>query len=120
MGAAEALGGLFQDQSSNAFWVGEYVIVPNPHNTPTFSFQETRPTLVIGLLLKVLAAIEFDPQLRFSADEIDDVRSHHELARERGSVVGKQPPDYTLSRPCLITQPAGTISHLFWDAAHGR
>ena len=77
MGTAEALGGCFEYQPGDAFRISECVVVPNPHDSPTFRFEKLGPTVVIVLLLKMLATVEFDRQLCFAACEIDYVRTNH-------------------------------------------
>lgn len=118
MGTAEALGGFFEEQRSYAFRILERIRIPNPQYAPTFSFEKQCPPIIIGLLVEMLAAIEFDRQPCFAAGEIDNIRPDDQLPSEGRPIIGKNPPNRSLSRRCLIPQPTSAICHLFRNTAH--
>ncbi len=73
MGAAEALGGDTQDMLRGSFRIGEDVAVPEPDDAPSSRFKIGGTFRVVVSLVEMLAAIEFDRQLRRAVGEIDDV-----------------------------------------------
>lgn len=58
----------------------DHGMVPDSQHAIAEAFQVDRATLVIGDLLRVLAAIEFEDELGFGAQEIDDVGAARDLA----------------------------------------
>jgi len=73
VGSAEALGGSLEDQHSDAFWIGGDVIVPDAQDTPPLGFEKCCTAIVVSQLIKMLAAVEFDRQLRLAACQVDDI-----------------------------------------------
>jgi hypothetical protein len=79
VGAAEALGGSLHDRFQHAFGVLIQFVVPDPEDGPSF-LREERITLPIVIGVGVLAAIEFDDELRLPAGEVCVIGADWELA----------------------------------------
>lgn len=73
MGTAEALGGGFEDQHGDAIRIGGDIVIPDAQDPPTLRFEKRCAAIVIGQLIKMLAAVEFDRELRLAAREIDNI-----------------------------------------------
>jgi len=66
----------FRDPLNNGIDIAYYVEVPEPQNSTTIGAQKRAPAFVSLFLLGVLRSIDFDDQVRFRANEIDEERTN--------------------------------------------
>src|SRR5581483_6567333 len=59
----------------------QHLIIPEPHHAKPLIFEPTGPHAV-GLIVGMLAAIDFDNKMFLEAHEIDDIFSNHRLSFE--------------------------------------
>ena len=71
-----------QDHRKHAFYVCQYVIVPETQHAVSPGLQMLHAALVVIRLIRRLAAIPFDDQQRFGAGEIGDLVIDVVLAAE--------------------------------------
>lgn len=74
MGAAEALGGLRQNELSSAVWISEHFAVPKPNDPPPLRLQRMRSRRILVRTLDMLASIDLYPQLCLATGQVQDER----------------------------------------------
>ena len=67
---------LFRNPLNHRIDIAHYVEVPEPQNATTIGAQKRAPAFVSLFLLCVLRSIDFDDQVRFQANEIDEERTN--------------------------------------------
>jgi len=113
---AEALGGLQQYRLSDAFGILVHFVVPEADHGPSILREELRALLVIGGVY-MLAAIDFDDQLRLTAGEIGGLRIDRELACEFGAIARQQMPNDSFLRRRIGAQGPSSVGQALRDAA---
>ncbi len=88
MGAAEALGGSVENCSQRTIRTFDKLIVPETKNRPAF-LSQIFVALPVIIGVRVLAAIEFDDELRLPAGEVRDIGADQQLTRELRPVARK-------------------------------
>ncbi len=90
--AVKALIAASEDKLGCSIRIGLDVIVPEPNDDPTLFLEERGPSRVISHSVRMLAAIKLNSQLRFTACQIHNERSNHQLTRETRTIVPQSQP----------------------------
>jgi len=88
------------------------LVIPESKHPITFPFEQVRTLLVSVLLLRMLAAIDLDHELRTQTREVHDVRADGLLPPEL--------PTLDLASAQLLPQPLLGVSHVPPELAPGR
>ena len=92
------------DTFGNSLAILEDLIVPKSHDLETLRFQPAASSCITFFANGVLAAINFEHQLGFETDEINDVGTNGSLAPKApvfDPPITQQCPKVGL-RPCLV------------------
>jgi hypothetical protein len=101
-----------KDRQANAVAICEDGRVPEAQNSPALPLKISRPSLVIGDLIRMLAAIDLHDEARFGAVKVDDVRAAGDLALPPPATqtpIAKGSPEARLRLRILTPQTTGAI-----------
>src|SRR5689334_8643057 len=97
---------LVKDRVADALRITAQIRIPEAQRLDAARFQNFFPFLVVFALVRktVLAAVQFDVQLRLLAKEIQRVNSHWMLTAKlvMAETAVAQPAPHQLFRPCLF------------------
>ena len=107
--------GTFQRKSYDFQYACEIVVqfrVPESHHLETFFFEKPRSCRIIGQSswLRVLAAVEFNDQVPFETNKIDNIDSDRLLAAKFVRVeaaIPKREPELAFDLRLFAAQPPG-------------
>jgi len=120
VGAAEALGGLRQNELDDSFRVREHIRIPEPDHTPALGLQISRSPRVTFRIFNVLTAVKLHRQLCSPARKVDDEGRFDVLAREGWTITRDQMPDRKFGLGGIVAQLSGAGGQRRIDSAvHG-
>ncbi len=108
--------GLQQDKTNlfqHAFRLRQNIVVPETQNSKASSSEPGCARLIVVWGRLMLTPVDLDNELSFDAEEIDDVRSHRNLAAEMVAadpVRAESKPETNFSVCHLFAQFSGSLS----------
>ena len=74
------------DAKQNAVGVGEHVVVPEANDAVAFRFEPARARRIGFFLIHMLSAVDFEDEIGFRTEEIDDIAADGLLAAKAEAV----------------------------------
>jgi hypothetical protein len=108
---------LCENVSGCSFGVRQHVGVPQADDVPALGAKVFGAAFVPAGGFEVLAAVEFDCELRAAAGKIDDEGGFDMLAREGRTVARDQVPDGEFGGGRVVAQFAGSAGQFAVDSA---
>ena len=103
------------DRLHDALGLVHDVAVPESEDAVTLRPQESVAVCIVGRLVEMLTAVEFDDDSHLGADEVADVGPDHVLAPElesRHLAAAQATPEETFGVGQVLAKVAGEVEHL--------